>query len=270
MPVDAQTGGQNDKQEQGELQERISDWLDIPLAVLALVMLGLLILEFTVELSPGWAERVAQAETAIWIIFAIAFAIELTLAPSKLDYLKKHWLTAISVALPAFRVVRLLRIARAFRAVNLVRMVTVLNRGTRALDFIARRGQLGYVLGLATIITVAAAAAGYFFEREEPQASIRTIGDALWWATTTITTINGQLEAITFEGRVIGLILRLAGLALSGYFTAMVAVYLIGGIGRPGGIEESKADLQELRSEIKILQQQIEGWREEDRREGGQ
>lgn len=56
-----------------ELQERIADWLDVPLSVLALVMLGLLILELTVPLSPAWAGRVTQAQTAIWAIFVAVF-----------------------------------------------------------------------------------------------------------------------------------------------------------------------------------------------------
>jgi voltage-gated potassium channel len=175
----------HDQRERGELEERLSGWADMPLAVLALIMLGLLLLELAVPLSPSWATRVAQAQTAIWVIFAAAFVIEFVLAPSKVRYLKKNWLTALSVVLPPLRSVRLLRAARALRGLSLVRIVTTLNRGTKVLGHVAHRGQFGYVLLLTLVVTVTSAAAAYYFERAEPGANIQTLGDALWWGATT-------------------------------------------------------------------------------------
>src|SRR5436853_4911889 len=93
-----------------ELLRRVSRWLDTPLVVLSLVMLVLMVAELAVPLSPTWARRVGQAETAIWLLFAFAFALELLLAPSKVAYLKHNWLTALSVVLPTLRVVRVLRV----------------------------------------------------------------------------------------------------------------------------------------------------------------
>src|SRR5581483_8919291 len=61
------------------------------------------------------------------------------LAPSKLHYLKRNWLTAVAVVLPTLRAVRVLRVARALRGMSLLRLLTTLNRGSRALGHIVRR-----------------------------------------------------------------------------------------------------------------------------------
>ena len=45
----------------------------------------------------------------VWIIFILDFAIEFTLAPRKLRYLKSNWLTAVSLLVPALRVLRIIR-----------------------------------------------------------------------------------------------------------------------------------------------------------------
>ena len=213
----------------GEFLARISNWLDLPLTVLAFVMLGLLVLELTVPLSPNWPARISQIQTAIWVIFVAAFLFEFALAPSKIAYLKQNWLTAIAVALPALRTLRVLRFARALRGLSLVRIITTLNRGARALDAVLQKGQFGYVLMLVVVISVTAAAGAYYFERGQPDANIQTWGDALWWAAAIITTINSPFETVTFEGRIIALLLRIFALAVSGYLTAIIAVYLLGG-----------------------------------------
>ena len=73
--------------------------------------------------------------------------------------------------LPAFRSVRLLRVARALRGISglsLLRLLTTLNRGGRALEHVARRGQLGYVLGLMLLVMAAGVAGAYSFEFGEP------------------------------------------------------------------------------------------------------
>jgi len=246
------------RRQRGELLTRISDWLDVPLSMLAFVMLGLLVLELAADLGSPWARRVEQAQTAIWAIFAAAFAFELLLAPSKLEYLKKNWLTAISVLLPALRVVRLFRVARALRGLRLVRIVTGLNRGTRALGNIVRRGRFGYVLLLTLLVTVTSAAGAYYFERTEPGANILTPGDAFWWAATLVTTMNSPFETITFEGRVIGLLLRVFALAISGYLTAIIAVYLLGGKGPAEPTQPDPTELRQLCDEIARLERLIE------------
>jgi voltage-gated potassium channel len=216
-------------------------------------MLGLLVVDFTVNLSPSWVERLGQVETGIWAIFAAAFFLELLIAPSRWAYLRANWLTALAVLLPALRAVRILRAARALRGLSLMRLLTTLNRGSRALGHVVRQGQLGYVAALTGVVVIVAAAGGFYFEQGEPGATITSVGEALWWAATLVTTINAAPAAVTLEGRAIGLLLRLFGLGLSGYITALIAAHWLGAAPSDTGI--SPREWAALRADVARLRE---------------
>jgi voltage-gated potassium channel len=88
---------------------RTSAVLDLVLSPLALVTLVLLLIEFTVRLHEPWGDMIVAAQLGIWALFLLAFALELALAPHKLLYLKEHWLLVVSLAIPALRILRVLR-----------------------------------------------------------------------------------------------------------------------------------------------------------------
>jgi voltage-gated potassium channel len=147
---------------------------------------------------------------------------------------------------------RVLRAAGALRGASLLRLLTSVNRGMRALERVARRGQLGYVLGLTVLVTLAGAAGAYYFEQGVPNATIQTPGDALWWAATLITTVNSPLAVVTLEGRVIGMLLRVYALGVSGYVTALMAVHLFGLQG-----DDNTEALDSLRDEVHALRAEL-------------
>lgn len=249
---DAKVHQQIKRQERHELLGRVQGWLDTPLTILAFVMLALLLLDFTASLGSFWSRQVTQAEEAIWAIFLLTFVFEFVLAPDKSDYLKENWLTAISVVLPALRVVRIFRVAAALRELSLVRVLTTLNRGARALGTIVRRGELGYILGLTLLVTLTASGATFYFEQGAPGARITTVGDAIWWAFTLVTTINTGLEPVTLEGRIIGVLMRVFALAVSGYITAIIAVHLLG-FGEVNDEAELAGEVRLMREELSRL-----------------
>src|SRR5205823_2818796 len=114
------------------------------MAIFGLVWTFLLILEFTRGLAPP----LVSASRVIWGVFAIDFAAELFVAPQKLRYLKRHWLVAISLAVPVVRIARLaalFRVARAARGIRLVRAIGSFNRGMAALRATMRRRGIEYV-----------------------------------------------------------------------------------------------------------------------------
>lgn len=56
----------------------------------------------------------------------------------------------------------------------------------------------------------------YLAEHEHPGANITTLGDALWWAVITITTVGyGDYTPITTIGRVIGTIVMFSGIGIA-------------------------------------------------------
>src|SRR4028119_1712493 len=97
-----------------ELLEQLEDWLETPMLVLGFVWLALLVVEFIWGLS----RLLEMLGTLIWIIFILDFSVKFILAPHKLTYLKRNWLTALALLLPALRVFRIVRVARLLRAVR--------------------------------------------------------------------------------------------------------------------------------------------------------
>ncbi|MDA0815871.1 MAG: potassium channel family protein [Chloroflexi bacterium] len=134
------------------------------------------------------------------------------------------------------------------------------NRAIRSLSTVARVTQFGYLVVVTVLIALVGAAAVTFFERGAPDSAITSFGDGLWWSSTVISTVNGPNEPVTFEGRVVAVVLRVFGLVVVSYFTARLAVFFLGGhagIGQEG----RQADLAELREEIERLTEAVRAQR---------
>lgn len=241
---------------------QLEDWLEAPMQVLGLVWLVL----FVVEVTWGLSRLLEVIGTAIWIAFILDFALRLTLAPHKIDFLKSNWLTAISLAVPAVRVfrvaraIRVLRLARVTRGLRLVRVVSSLNRGMRALGASMGRRGFGYVVALTFIVTLVGAAGMYAFESEV--AGERGLGDygtALWWTAMLMTTMGSDYWPQTPEGRVLGFILAVYAFAVFGYVTATLATYFIGRDAEsPEAEVVGAASLEALRAEVAALRAEIQ------------
>lgn len=213
------------RRERWSLLVRIDHLLNIPMSILALIWFVLTIIELINGLSPILENLI----TIIWVIFGVQFAIELLLAPKKTTYLKHHWLTALSLILPALRLFRLFRLfkyASFVRGTYFIRILSSVNRGMSALKRSLGKRGIQYVLGL-TIIVVCAGAAGILaFERDQ-SSYFTNYGVALWWSAMMTTTMGTDYFPKTSEGRVLAIILAVYGFAIFGYVTATVATFFI-------------------------------------------
>lgn len=253
------------ERERYELIQRLEDWLETPMLILAFVWLALLV----GELILGESLAFEVIGTVIWVIFIVHFAVEIILAPRKGTYLRNNWLTALSLLIPAlrifriFRVVQLLRLARVGRSLRLFRVVSSLNRGMRALRATLERRGFGYVIILTLLVIFAGAAGMYAFESEIP-GGLNTYGEAVWWTAMIMTTLGSEYWPQTLEGRVLAFILALYAFAIFGYVTATLATFFVG---RDAENEEAElagaAELTVLRREVSALREEIRGLTEQ-------
>jgi voltage-gated potassium channel len=248
--------------ERREILQKIEDWLDLPMIVLAWVWLVL----FVVELTIGLNSLLQALGTVIWIIFILDFALTFVIAPRKLAYLKGNWLSAIALIIPALRIFRLarfiglLRGLRATRGLNLIRVLTRTNRGMSALGTSMGRRGFGYVVMLTLAIILVGAAGMYAFESDTPDKSgLNDYGTALWWTAMLMTTMGSQYWPQTPEGRILCFILALYAFAVFGYLTAVLATFFVG---RDAEDEEAELagakSLDALHTEIKALRGEIQ------------
>lgn len=217
--------------ERWKLTARLVRALERPMLVLSAVWLALLVVEFTRGLT-GWLQIVNDL---IWLLFILQFVIEFTIAPSRSVYLRKHWLTAISLALPALRLFRLARVARAARlaragrGLRLARLLGAVNRGMKTVARGFRRRGIGYLTLLTSVVALTGAAGMYRFEMDAPGGpGFPDYGTALWWTVMLLTTMGSEYWPRTAEGRLLCLLLALYAFAMFGYVTAAIAAYFVG------------------------------------------
>ena len=227
--------------ERWRLLRQVTTVLDRPMTALAFVWLALLI----ADLTRGLSGPLAELNTAIWVVFVVHFLLEFLIAPAKLTYLRRNWLTALALVLPALRVLRAARAFRALRAVRaarsgaLVRVVASVNRGMRATRRVMRAHGAGYVVALTALVTFAGAAGMYAFESPAARrdagypppvqaAGMDSYGEAVWWTAMMMTTMGSEQWPKTTEGRVLAFLLAVYAFAVFGYITATIASYFIG------------------------------------------
>lgn len=225
--------------------DQFREWVDTPMLILAALWLGLIIIDFVQGLNPA----LQSITTFIWILFILEFILELTLAPDKLIYLRRQWLTMISLFIPALRI---LRIARAFRLLTLlrtargIRLVTMIGSVNRAMNtlrvYMKLRG-FGYVAAISVIVTFLGAAGMLAFERVPPgEKGLNDYGDALWWTAMIMTTLGSDYWPKTGEGRILCFILASYSFTVISYFTAFLATFFIGRDASPQDPEATGKD----------------------------
>ena len=194
--------------------ERRADWPLTAAALVFLVAYSWPILD--PDLPADVREFVSLAAWGAWGLFLADYLVRLGLATNRGRFFVRNIFDLLVVALPLLRPLRLLR---------LVTLLHVLNRHAGA----SLRGRVVvYVTGAAATILFVASLAILDAERGRNGANIATFGDALWWATTTVTTVGyGDHFPVTSQGRAIATALMLSGIALIGVVTATFASWLI-------------------------------------------
>lgn len=221
----------------------IAEW---PITAAALVFITVYAWQLLAEPAPPLASAADAVMWALWALFVADYVVSLTLAPRRWRWFFTHIHELLIVILPVLRPLRLLR---------LVTLLVVLQRAAGS----TLRGKvLLYAVGSSVLVVGVAALAMLDVERGAPGATITTLGDALWWAVVTITTVGyGDLSPVTIPGRFIAVGMMIAGIALLGTVTATLASWLLD---RVETVEEkaqtvTREEVAQLSTEIKQLRE---------------
>ena len=218
--------------------ERATEW---PLTGAAVVFLGAYAWEVLANAQGGTKNAAELMIDAVWALFGVDYLVRLTLAPSRGRWFLRHLPDLAIIVLPFLRPLRLLR---------LVTLVSIMQRSAGT----ALRGRITlYTAGSAALLIFTSALATLDAERDEPGSSIRTFGQALWWALTTITTIGyGDTFPVSTEGRFIAALLMIGGVALIGVVTATLASWIV------SLVEEESAEQEAAtQAQVAALQRQV-------------
>jgi voltage-gated potassium channel len=171
---------------------------------------------FNPNLSLNEQENINVIQWFCWIIFALDVFIGFSFSTNKKNYLKTHPLEIAAVLLPFLRPLRLLRF---------------ISVGSLVIQKISIGKSVGITLKLtitSIFLAFIAAVEVTLAERAVPEGNIKTIGDGLWWAITTVTTVGyGDRFPTTNQGRLIALGLMLLGVSLIGVISATMAAWFV-------------------------------------------
>jgi voltage-gated potassium channel len=192
---------------------RLTDW---PLTVLAVAFLVAYAWEVVGNLSGRASLLPDTVMNGIWVVFLADYIVSLVLARPRRRWFLTHLHELFIVALPMLRPLRLLR---------LLSVVLMLHRGS----IWAFRGRVAlYVVTTTVLLVLVAGLAVLDAEQNAAHSNIHNIGDATWWAFTTITTVGyGDYYPVTLGGRLVAVGLMAAGVALLGTVTALLAQWFI-------------------------------------------
>lgn len=247
--------------ERHHILDYLEQWLETPMIILGFIWLILLVIDILYTLNP----ILKALNNLIWIIFITDFLIKFIVAPKKLAYIKKNWLTVVSLFLPAlrifavFRALRFLNILAQARGFRLIQIITATNRGMGSLSKSMSRRGLGYVITLTVIILFAGAAGMYAFENDNSTNGLKNYGSSLWWTAMLMTTIGSEYWPKTPEGKILCFILSLYSMGVLGYLTAALATFFVESDASNKSTDIAGADsIEELRKEIILLKELIE------------
>jgi len=245
--------------ERWRLLHQIVRLLELPMTILGILWVVLL----SIDIVRGLHGRLALFSQAIWIVFGADFVLELTVAPDKWRYLKRHWLVAVSLAVPALRIFRFARVARVARTASTIRIghsLAVLNRGLAALGATMRRRGFGYVSVVTLAVLFLGAAGIYNFESRVPDPQgIHDYGTAVWWTAMLMTTLGPTSWPVTLPGRVLCFFLGLYAFTVFGYVTATLATFFIDrDADRPDAAVAGERSIDALHARLDAMQQLLE------------
>ncbi len=196
-----------------ETWQKYSEW---PLVGAAFIFLAAYSVLVIVQPPDPYATALIFVVGATWLAFGVDYIVKLLLAPRPGRWFVRHPLDLLMVVLPVVRPLRLLRPFTLRRVME------------RAPGTAIRTRLMAYVIFSAILLVYTVALSVLHFERAAPNANITTMGDSLWWAIVTITTIGyGDYYPVTTPGRWAAAALMIGGFAVLSMVTAALSSWLV-------------------------------------------
>lgn len=234
--------------------------LEIAMLILSVYVLGALLVQTVFHVPPEVSLLLDRVDTFVCVIFLADFAVRFRRAPSKLGFMKWGWIDLLS-SIPAYDFLRWGRMVRVFR---IIRILRAFRSARHLVAFLYRQRTRGLALTViltAFILVIFSSVAVLAFE-DEKNSNIRTPFDAVWWAVSTMTTVGyGDKVPVTVEGKIVAMILMIAGVGLFGVLTGLFARLFV-----EPDFKREDADISALALEIRLLRERLE-LMEKDRRE---
>ena len=227
----------------------------IVILILSIIVLGSLGADAAFKLPKQVSDVLQTLDTLVCVLLLTDFCIRFYKAESKLGFLKWGWIDLIA-SIPNVPILRVGRFVRILRIIRLLRAIRATHKITSLLFKNKLQTGVTSVILTAFLLIMFCSIGILICEQQDPNANIKTAGDAIWWSVTTITTVGyGDKYPVTGEGRIVAMILMISGMGLFGIFSGLAASFFLGSKQQTIVHEESKilARLEKLEEKIDQL-----------------
>lgn len=201
--------------------------IEIFINIITAVSVLFIVVQYLFSLTSIQLSIVYVFDFLVVIILAVDFSNRAIKSKQGLKYVLRHWyeLPAM-IPLFIFSVIEGMEnsIVAILRLIRLIRLIQLFFRSLRVLH---GKNKFAYIILFSFSSISIGAVLGYLFESPNPDSNINNIGDAFWWAIATVTTVGyGDVYPVTAEGRIVGSLLMIVGIAILWVFISTVGIAL--------------------------------------------
>lgn len=187
----------------------------IPFACLGILYLVIYSAEVINSDNEVLVSNLENLSNVIWLVFIFDLFIRFLAVNSVTAFVKNNYIEILAVSLPFLRVLRMLRVLLAIRGLK----IFVVDRARATGAYVALLAPLTWFTGAIVVLDV---------EAKNSNATINSLGNALWWSLSTITTVGyGDLYPVTISGKVIAAVLMIMGISLFSAGAGMFASWIL-------------------------------------------
>jgi voltage-gated potassium channel len=195
----------------------------------------------------GWTDNSGFTGTAVWlyltcwVLLTIDLLIRAYLSPRTGRFLAEHPFDVASVIFPPLRLLA-------------VRRVWLIIRPQFDSPATALRG----IMSIALTLVLVGGSFMALIEQDAPGSTITSVFDGIWWAFVTITTVGyGDEVPVTTSGRLLGMVVMAAGIAVWSVLTATIASRFNRAMAERV-VAEDDVDDREVSKKLTRLEQRLE------------